>query len=87
MPKSLCFEKGGLDSCISRFVHPSLPIREKYSNCPNTHKLYTLLLIAEAKNKISRNSGISNVNTFCMLISKVLSFTPHGGTFVLQSRK
>ena len=64
MPNTLFLGKGGLVSCISRFIHPSKPIREKYTNLPKTHKLENLVLIAEDQNKIQRNSGVSNVHTF-----------------------
>ena len=64
MPKTLCFGKGGLASCIPWFIRPSKPIREKYKNCPKTHKLENLVLIAEEENKIQINSGVSNVHTF-----------------------
>ena len=47
---------------MSRLIHPSKPIREKYSNRPKTHKLENLVLITEVKNKIRRNSGLSNVH-------------------------
>ena len=64
MPKTLCFGKWGLASCISQLIHPSKPIRENYLNRPNTHKLEKLVLIAEDEKKIRRNSGVSNVYMF-----------------------
>ena len=51
-------------SCISPFIHPSKPIREKYQNRPKTHKLKNLVLIAEEEKATQRNSGVSNVYTF-----------------------
>ena len=45
-------------------MHPSKPIRDKYPNCINYHKLDKLVFIAEAKNMIQINSGVSNVYTF-----------------------
>ena len=54
----------GLGICILRFIHPSKPIRDKYPDFPKTHNIYNLVLIAEAKKRIRRNSGVSNVYTF-----------------------
>ena len=53
-----------LARCISLFIHPSKPIRKTYPNQPKTHKIENLVLIAEDKNKIRINSGVSNVYTF-----------------------
>ena len=64
MPKTLCFGKGGITSYISRFIHPSRPIKEKYPNRPKTHKIENLVWIAEEKNKTGRNSSVSNVYMF-----------------------
>ena len=61
MPKTLCFWKGGLERFISLFIFPIKPIREKYPSRPKTHKLDNLVLIAEDKNTIQRNSDIINV--------------------------
>ena len=79
MPKTLCFGKGGIERCISRFVRPSKMIREKDLNRPKTHNLDNLVLIAGDKKKIRRNSGVSNVYTFFLRILKVLIFTTQGG--------
>ena len=62
--KSLCFGKGGIEICISWFIHPSNLIREKCTNLPKTHNLQNLVLIAEAEKKIRRNISVSNVYTF-----------------------
>ena len=64
MKKSLYFGKRSLGICISRFIHQSKMIRDKYPNCPKSHKIDKLVLIAEAKYKIRRNSGVSNIYTF-----------------------
>ena len=64
IPKTLCFGKGGLATFFSRFVHPSKPIREKYPNQTKMHNIENLVLIVEGKNKIRRNSGVSNVYMF-----------------------
>ena len=64
MPKPLCFGKEGLTICISWFIFPSKPIREKYPNRPNIDKLKNLVLIAQDEKKICRNSSVSNVHTF-----------------------
>ena len=56
--------KGGLVRCISQFILPSKQIREKYPNCPKTHKLENPVLIAEEEKKIQINSGLSNVCMF-----------------------
>ena len=64
MPKTLCFGKGGLAICISQFIHQSKQIRENYPKHTKTHKLENLVLIAEDKNIIHRNSSVSNVDTF-----------------------
>ena len=53
-----------MQSCISQFIHPSKPIREKYPNCLKMHKIENLVLTAEAEKTIRRNSGVSNVYTF-----------------------
>ena len=55
---------GGIAICISRFMHPSKTIGEKCPNLPNMHNLENLVLTAEDKKKIRRNSGISNMYTF-----------------------
>ena len=52
MPKTHFFGKGGLESCISRFIQPSKPIMENDPNHPKTHKLENLVLIAEYEKKI-----------------------------------
>ena len=62
--KSICFGKGGLSICISRFVQQNKPTREKYTNHPKKHKLKNLVLIAELENMIRRNRGVSNFYTF-----------------------
>ena len=51
-------------SCISRFIHPGKPIREKYQKSPKTHNIVNLVLIAEDEKKTRRNIGVSNVYTF-----------------------
>ena len=53
-----------MQSCISQFIHPSKPIREKYPNFLKMHKIENLVLTAEAEKTIRRNSGVSNVYTF-----------------------
>ena len=50
-------------SCISRYIQPNKPIREKYLNRPKTHKLENLVLIAEDEKKIWINSGVRNAYT------------------------
>ena len=62
--KILCFGKGGLASCASLFIWKSKPIREKYPNHPNTHKLDNLMLVAEVEKEIWINIGLSKVYTF-----------------------
>ena len=39
-------------------------IRANYQNRPKMQKIENLVLIADAKKKILRNSGVSNVYTF-----------------------
>ena len=66
IPNTLCFGKGFLQRCISHFIHPIRPIREKYMNCPKSHKFDDLVLIVGSKHiiqRISRNSGVSNAYT------------------------
>ena len=87
MPKTLCFGKGGLASCISQFIHPIKPMREKYPNRPKTHKLTNLVLIAEDEKKIQRNIGVSNVYTFSYADFEGVEFTPQGDMFIRQIRK
>ena len=82
MPKILCFGKGSLVICISQLILPSKPIRLKYYNHPKKHKIENLVLIAEEEDKIRRNSGVSNVTCFCVLILKVSSFTPQSNIFI-----
>ena len=72
----LCFGKGGLTSFISRFVCPILPIREKYLNHPKSPNLNKLVLIAEAKKTIRRNSGVSNVFMFLHAYFEGVEFYP-----------
>ena len=60
----LVFGKRGIAICISRFIRPSKPIREKNPNRPKTHKLENLVLIAEEEIKIHINSGVSNMYRF-----------------------
>ena len=67
MPKTLCFRKGDLASCISQFIHPSKLIREKYPSSLKSHKFKNLVLIAEAKNTICKNTGVINVYTFSLV--------------------
>ena len=67
---------GGLASCISEFIHPIKLIMEKYSNRVKTNKLNKLVFIAEAKKKIQRNSGVSNVYTFSHAYFEGVKFTP-----------
>ena len=64
MSKLLCFGKGGLARCISRFIRPSKPIRKKYPNRSKTHEIENLVLIVDTKKTIQRNSGVINVYTF-----------------------
>ena len=71
---NMFFGKGGISTCISRFTQPSKLIREKHPNRPTTHKLDNLVLIAEEKNKIWRNSGVSNVYIFSHANFKVVEF-------------
>ena len=61
IPKIIYFGKGCLVSCISCFICPSKPIREKYPNLTKTHKLENLVSIAENENKIHRKSSVSIV--------------------------
>ena len=62
--KYLCFGKGGLVNCISRFICPIKPIRNNDPNRPNYHKPENLVLIAEAENMIRINNGVINVYMF-----------------------
>ena len=64
MPKTILFRKRGLAICISWFIHPSKPIKEKYPKITKTHKLDNLVLIAEAEKTINRNIGGNNVCKF-----------------------
>ena len=57
IPKTLYFGKGGLAICISWLI----TIREYDPNLPKKHKLENLVLLVEDKNRIRRNSGVSNV--------------------------
>ena len=59
-----CFGERGLAICISRFIHPTKPIRGKYLNRTKSHKLTNSVFIVDAKKTIRRNSGVSNVYTF-----------------------
>ena len=64
MLKTLCFGKGGLASCISRFIRAGKLIREKYTEFTKMHNLENLVLIAKDEKKIRINRGVSNVYTF-----------------------
>ena len=64
MKSSPCFGKSGIIRFIPRFVHPSEPIRENYTNRPKSHNIENLLLIVEAEKTIQINSSVSNVYTF-----------------------
>ena len=61
MTPRLSFGVGGVVSCMSRFIHPRKPIREKYPNCPKAHKLGDLILIAESEISIQRGGGLAKV--------------------------
>ena len=74
MPKTFFYGKGGIVRCISQFIHPSKPIKEKYLNCTNSHKFKNLVLIAKAKNTICINSGVSNVYTFLLAYFEDVGF-------------
>jgi hypothetical protein len=50
--------------CISRFVHPSKPIREKYPNAAKGHKLEGVILIAACEKVIRRNTAPAAVYSF-----------------------
>ena len=64
IPKTLCFGERVLSSCISRFIHTSKPVSQKYSNHFKMHKFENLVLIAEGEKKIQRNRCVSNVYKF-----------------------
>ena len=57
----------GVVSCMSRFIHPSKPIREMYPNRPKDHKLEDLILIAESEISIQRSGGLAKVYIFSHL--------------------
>ena len=67
MTPRLSFGVGGVVSCMSRFNHPSKPIREKYPNRPKAHKLEDLILIAESEISIRRGGGLAKVYNFSHL--------------------
>jgi hypothetical protein len=62
MPRHLRSGVGGVGSCISRFIHPSKPIRDKYLNRPKGHKLENLTIIAEGNTALAsghlQNGGV-----------------------------
>ena len=60
MTPCLSFGVSGVVSCMSRFIHPSKLIREKYPNLPKAHKLEDLILIAESEISIRRGGGLAN---------------------------
>ena len=64
MNKPLCFGKGDLKICISRFIYPSKPIGDNYMNFLKMHKIKKLVLIEDAKKTIKKNGGVSNVYMF-----------------------
>jgi hypothetical protein len=64
MPQRLRVGVGGVGSCISRFIHPSKPIRDKYVNRPKGHKLENLTVIAEGLKTVRRGGGPTNVFIF-----------------------
>ena len=61
MTPLLRFGVVGVVSCMSRFIHPSKPICEKYPNSPKAHKLEDLILIAESEISIQRGGGLAKV--------------------------
>jgi hypothetical protein len=64
MPAALRFGVGGVATCISRFVHPSKPIRDKYLNREKGHKLDNLKIIALQEKVIRRGAPAAKVYIF-----------------------
>ena len=87
IPNKLCFGEGVLAIYISWFINPGKMIREKYPNCPKAHNLDTLVLIAEGKNTIQRNSGVSNVYMFLHVDFEVGQFYAARGYVNLKKWK
>ena len=67
MTPRLRFGVGGFVSCMSRLIHPSKHISEKYPNRPKAHKLEDLILIVESKISIRRGGSLANVYKFLHL--------------------
>ena len=56
MPPKLRPGVGAIASCISRFIHPSKPIREKNPNRQKGHKLEGCIIIDQVEKTIKRGS-------------------------------
>ena len=67
MTPRLRFGVGRVVICMSRFIHPSKPICEKYPNRPKYHKLEDLILIAESEISIRRGGVLAKVYKFSHL--------------------
>ena len=55
--KSLCHGIGAQCRVISRFVHPSAPIRAKYINLTKDHKMEFVVLIRESLKIVRRGAA------------------------------
>ena len=50
--------------CMSRYIHSSRPIREKYTNIPKGHKLEDLILVGESNMSLRRKGVTAPVYYF-----------------------
>ena len=50
--------------CMSRYIHPSGPIRKRYSNRTKGHKLEGLVLVGESNRSLRRKGVEETVYSF-----------------------
>ena len=82
LPK-ICAGVGAVASVMSKFVHPSNLIRDKYPNRTKNHKMQGVVLVEEDMNVVQR--GAYEIPFFFspMTILPTKNFTPPLETYVL----
>ena len=63
-PNSLRHGVSAAGECISRFIHPSKPTRDTYTNITKGHKVLGLILVGHDMKVIRRGTALVKVFTF-----------------------
>ena len=64
MAPNICAGVGDVAPVMSKFVHPSKPIRDKYANRPKNHKLEGAVLVEEDVKVLRRGADLIPVFVF-----------------------